>query len=506
LHSPPPIRVVIEDEDKNEDGDEFEGEYKDEYVNVQGTHDMFKEIGTSVWFAMRNKGFKEITNCDTSKTRTMKNAIHSVTLEFCTACNLIVLFYILSDYNFFKQFLESLSLEQADLNDLPTFDFVEHLYYTIPGLDDMDLNVFLHTYVCRSKILSKVTNVNELKDVTEAIITPSVNIPDLGLVVNYSYGLKWLGDSQFELYSPHASFGKSKWFGYAEGNTRFKSISLDTLRDVFGSLRILSLENNDSVLSVSGLNSCADNFVENYIGHQGISEFITDLFTIAQGKYQMFNEGTFVLEDPDDCVFLFLLNQPKSYVRISSHSLGQEMSPQYGIDETIIIATRHEPFKTVLFFSFIKDDRKFVMIKPENYPCPEYWKIGIKNTSPTRFYRYTLSNFNLQAPKEAFIHGYEMVRNKYVSEVDPNWRKEKVNYLPLQLQPKSVFPNKNDVDNRKVYKQLGLSHLYSMYPNKKDFWTLYAIDKDEYDHIEIRTAREVIITVNEYDNLIKLMP
>jgi len=237
-----------------------------------------------------------------------------------------------------------------------------------------------------------------------------------------------------------------------------------------------------------------------------VAKIMRYLFQKAQQKDQTFDEGTYLIEDPDGLFFNFLTSLKGSYKRISSHTYGDSTSSHYGFDVPEGWM-QPENKRHILFFLTEKDGNKKLFLKPENY--------GIKQWV------------------HFFLHGAEYVESLAVRgglvtqdpETQRNHKKERTKYLPddikeLLTKCKDLLEmgsRKSDTgnfelveDSQKLTKGLhdqGIAYLRKLI-NEKDI----TISKDlskvleeleeklkdrKLDHLDIRVAQEVIFTKEE---------
>ena len=134
-----------------------------------------------------------------------------------------------------------------------------------------------------------------------------------------------------------------------------------------------------------------------------VTGLIWFLMAKAISKNQGFEEGTFIIEDPQKTIYEFL-NKAFAYHRRSSHLPHQSDSNHQGLDfspKQLPASKTH-----VLFFPFSLNDQQFIFIKPENH--------------------------GLQKIDDAIWHAWELILaqsrkfSPWGSDEQHGWRKERI--------------------------------------------------------------------------------
>lgn len=246
------------------------------------------------------------------------------------------------------------------------------------------------------------------------------------------------------------------------------------------------------------------------------------LVSLAIEKKQGFEEGTFVIEDPKDRLYNFLLSSPIVYQRASSHYKERSSVIQLGVD---IFNGKMPAHKRTLLFEKVHNPpyedmpEQVLFLKPENYSADIY--------NPKKAY-------------DASMHLYEFAVTQYNkiyypgSDDFPNMRKERVpakeleeffkqidilaryksdagtleKWLAQIFNDKNLGPLKENMSVQNIKscaKKYGIAFMKRFVdnieaygknggeiPSESKFSTL--IDMiSQYDHPELRTGREVYI-------------
>ena len=230
-----------------------------------------------------------------------------------------------------------------------------------------------------------------------------------------------------------------------------------------------------------------------------IKKLMVTFYGIAQQKGQGFEEGTFVIEDPQGILFTFLRQHPQANQRTSSHfadrfpksvTAGIANTQGYGIDINFPNNSIESGYEMghILFNQFVHKGKSYTFIKPE------HWGIGY-----------------MQVPG----HAWEFVTaqaNKaiYPARDDaPTFRKERIPQTIKKLWENLVATSKLDKKQQEEFKIVGIENkggsgiwkmrdLIEEHKNKFDEKTVKefndAIAKEQYDNLDVRKGREVIIT------------
>lgn len=100
---------------------------------------------------------------------------------------------------------------------------------------------------------------------------------------------------------------------------------------------------------------------------QDAQAIIWALFSLAEEKEQAFQEGIFVVEDPERRLFKYLTGQGGAYNRISTHyKKFKDASQEYGADVSYEGKFELPEGKGTMLVGYLAD-RGVVYIKPENY-------------------------------------------------------------------------------------------------------------------------------------------
>lgn len=235
------------------------------------------------------------------------------------------------------------------------------------------------------------------------------------------------------------------------------------------------------------------------------------LLSLALKKKEGFLEGTFVLEDPENKLYNFLCACPSIHSRPSSHFEGR-LEGNKGVN--ILKQTVPMPSeKRTLLFERVKTLSDagqvvdgYLFIKPENWTADH--NVG-KNPAVA-----------IDFP----AHGAEFVAARKVKMLEPgaddkeNMRKERIPAVIQKLFPE-ILKELNPAHIAQAAKGLGREE-WSVEKNSKVFGISYMkkflenvnklqdtsnsknIDQfnkiiAEYDHLEMRTGREVILTAKE---------
>jgi|GEM_PF-5124313 len=225
---------------------------------------------------------------------------------------------------------------------------------------------------------------------------------------------------------------------------------------------------------------------------QAVIDIIWYLYEEAAQKGEGFDEGTFILKDPDFRLFNTLLQYVKlcdpttwekekyhsecyAYCRASSHlkeyytATNQEKLHHYGIYPSMKGLTPLPAHKQHIFFGMVDPKKQLIFIKPEN--------AGLSTQEITR-------------------HIAELARSIAVKAIGsqyddaPNFRKERV---PSALRKAFIAACPQE---KLKFEGLGIQHMVQiglMHENKK----LQQLAREchvRYDHIPLRMGREVIIT------------
>ncbi len=240
---------------------------------------------------------------------------------------------------------------------------------------------------------------------------------------------------------------------------------------------------------------------------QHISCFFSHLLKIAADKNQGFEEGTFLIQDPDGAIHDFFSNHPHAYDRNSSHLIGyykrhdkskfgkntllKEVSYMRGldlVDDSFLGKSINPTGKRHLLFSRVGD---YTFIKPEN------WGTSIVDVLP-HSYEFVIAQMRINSFFRFFVEKHD----------DLKYRNERIPFSILEQYEDIIAlqPNKNELLMRA--KDLGIhnmvSVLYNMKDNKDDIIIIdestrsKAINllqeiESEYDHLDVRIGREVII-------------
>lgn len=243
-----------------------------------------------------------------------------------------------------------------------------------------------------------------------------------------------------------------------------------------------------------------------------VASIIHYLFQKAEQKGNGFNEGAFVVEDQDHALFNRLCELSGSYKRISSHRIGNNMSAHYGFDlpEGLIRPTdkRH-----VLFFSTVIDKgKKVIFIKPENYGTQQLDHLVNHSIEYLESFakRYSLIWGDIHNPSQE--------RKERVIYLDPSLKQAICDCIQtLSTQDDSVvcadlgdsyefLPHNEDTLQQK-FQQNGISLIVTLLQKKEygqsatvqgELYNLMTLlDSKSMDHLNMRTAKEVILTKDE---------
>lgn len=205
-------------------------------------------------------------------------------------------------------------------------------------------------------------------------------------------------------------------------------------------------------------------------------------------KKQGYEEGTFVIEDPEQKVYKFLLASTgekgnKVYSRKSTHYVGRSPSSHFGLD---IFRPEMPAQKRTLLFAMVKNhgsNEEVLFIKPENYSAKLTYFL------------------------EALWHGGEMLiaqRNKLFypgMDDQENMRKERI---PVDVADRFAelvdkAPNKKAI--LAEAKKYGIAYMLAFVKNPVNNIPPNSLDDiipaDRFDHLDKRTGREVYLDVAE---------
>jgi len=145
-----------------------------------------------------------------------------------------------------------------------------------------------------------------------------------------------------------------------------------------------------------------------------VASIMNCLFERAKAKGHEFQEGTYMVEDPDQKLFNCLKELRGTYNRVSSHSMGEHMSPHYGFDINQGLFQPSDK-RHVLFFSTRQSGKYRLFMKPENYGM-EKWN---------DFAHHAIEYL------ESVLKRCSIIENNPTQEIH---RKERTKYLPKEVQ------------------------------------------------------------------------
>ena len=259
------------------------------------------------------------------------------------------------------------------------------------------------------------------------------------------------------------------------------------------------LEDGQSVIK-----NIYENSEPRFENQTAIIHLMNFLYEKAGKKAQVFDEGTYVLADPDKKLFQALRKFEGAYRRPSSHSLGDKasQSKHYGID---LPASTIQPLdkKHILFFSY-KDMRgqQKLFLKPENY--------GVRNPtdalSHTGEYIKSLAERTGLIDREASQQVHRKERVKYLTgegEKIVQDFKDCIAKLEDQEKVNSIQKQVNDQGIWRIWSWLN-EHVEQVSGNQK-LLAIRGLLEEKFDHLDCRTANEVIFSLEElmqaYDEL-----
>ncbi len=251
---------------------------------------------------------------------------------------------------------------------------------------------------------------------------------------------------------------------------------------------------------------------EDYL--QNIATFLSYLFKLAVEKGQGFEEGTFLVEDPQGSIYNFLDKYPEASDRTSSHLVeyfqrkypekvtthaGKKATRVRGID-VVQDVNLYNPFgesmiptqggKRHLFFMRVGD---YTLIKPEN------WGTSWSDILP-HGYEFVVA----QARKTPALQAY------FGTDDEPNYRKERIpgKLLNHYKEIVGIYPNSDELTARA--KAYGIHEMVDNLQRIKQDQNidasirqkarlLFEVIQGDYDHLDVRIGREVIITQDELE-------
>lgn len=234
---------------------------------------------------------------------------------------------------------------------------------------------------------------------------------------------------------------------------------------------------------------------------ENVKNLIWFLFAMAIAKNQGFEEGTFVIEDPEFKIYDYL--KDISLSRHSSH-FKEHAKTQMGIDVLGLPAE-----KQTLLFGIANKDKQLIFIKPENYGVYTWW------------------DTIMHGVEFGHAQGRKWLPATFGSDDQENWRKERVpkdaiskykslrqelltaNLIQPALEPKDININTIYIELKNWLAQNESEGLVASVSeqNKSIIDKVQAFKKeleDKYDNLDIRYGREVILLQKSLENISNL--
>lgn len=227
-----------------------------------------------------------------------------------------------------------------------------------------------------------------------------------------------------------------------------------------------------------------------------IKELMRTFYGIAQRKGEEFEEGTFVIEDPDGILFSFLLSFKddgnRTYQRASTH-YGEKVpaatlfgaipwgAQGYGIDEDFSESMGH-----ILFNAFQHKGKQYIFIKPEPWGTSYSQLIGHSwGLAKSLFRKAFLTGANDQSTMRK-EHTPDEIKKRWSTLIDNS---------SLPDQEKTQLKKEGKLHG--IYRMLEIiaekEKAFAGEKNLKEFTDIL----ENYGNPEIRKGREVIITQKE---------
>lgn len=256
----------------------------------------------------------------------------------------------------------------------------------------------------------------------------------------------------------------------------------------------------------------SENFLEAELQLTQISWF---LMSCALKKGQGYEEGTFVLEDPEQRLYNFLLKNPSKHSRQSTHFTGRSSPQHYGVN---IFNNLMPAEKRTLLFALVENmpslgaGEKILFIKPENFSAD----MGvIKNPQLIGEFAGHTKEYILSKGNKLLFTGSDDLETMRKERVPVDVLNaflelnEKISQHPEFAQRVSAAVaslGKRDLSVKENSKLWGISYMISYVTAIKKLekqpegLNYEAFDKSvsSFDHSELRTGREVILSVKEF--------